>query len=107
MVSVSESDASTPTSISTNRNSIITAPVYTTTWTTPRNGASCAMYRIAMLTMTNTRHIAACTARLTNSRPSAARTMSGAITQNRTVSPPEISRPVGVTRSPPCHGTHR
>ena len=42
IVSTSESAASTPTSMRTNRKSIMIAPVYTTTWTTPRNGASCA-----------------------------------------------------------------
>ena len=39
MVSTSESLARMPTIISTNRNSISTAPVYTMTWTKARNGA--------------------------------------------------------------------
>jgi hypothetical protein len=43
MVSVNESDESTPTSIRMNKKSIITAPVYTTTWTIPKKAASCAM----------------------------------------------------------------
>ncbi len=42
-VSARESDESTPTSMRTKRNSIITAPVYTTTCATPRNKAPWAM----------------------------------------------------------------
>ena len=41
-VSISASDESRPTSISTNRNSMMIAPVYTMICTMPMNGPACS-----------------------------------------------------------------
>ena len=50
-VSYVESAASTPIIMSTKRNIMRIAPVYTAIWTTPMNGASSAVYRTAKHTM--------------------------------------------------------
>ena len=86
IVSFSESAALTPISMTTNRNSISTAPVYTMTWTKARNGASCMAYMTASESMTTASMSAQCTACRTTIMPTAAETDITARIQNRTVS---------------------
>ena len=87
LVNSSESDASTPTSISTNKNSIRIAPVYTMICTANRNGASNAAYWIARQIITVASISAQCTALRASSMPSAASTITGASIQNATAAP--------------------
>ena len=47
--------------ITTNRNSTITAPTYTTTSVMPRNSACISIHIIALIQKVSTRYSAACT----------------------------------------------
>ena len=67
--------------ITTNRNSTITAPMYTSTSTTPRNSACSSSHRQAVEKKASTRLSTACTGLRARMTPSAATTVTVAKAQ--------------------------
>ncbi len=85
IVSFSDSAEFTPISMTTNRNSISTAPVYTMTCTKARNGAPCMAYMTARESITTASISAQCTACRTKIIARAAETARTARIQNSTL----------------------